>query len=364
MAGALGISVVDVLLACLGCREGTLIRFHGQPYHFRCVPADQRRSQPPAPAPESALKLRFLEDLHERFEPKKKTAGRLRGPYWVPPMPGITGAVEVPRSGAWQRGGMGPERPWVVLDRTAAFPSAASAVDVAHGCLVHNPDATTYQGLPGFYKVMWHHWEEEDMPHPLGSDDWRCSRVHERWVPHTRAALLQKLADAGRYPDGFITDAYTCAVVDGKPDRTDLKKWAGHVRDTRKAVIAKYGRESAEYVAVKRNFSQAVTMMTGKWEAGQGRMFHPSCRVRRPDWGLAIPDLSSVTMWLRCDQARQIVTDLGRPELAPYGMRNVDELLVPAEALPLLEEHMRPGGRDLIDPAGVELGTFKVKAAA
>jgi hypothetical protein len=358
MAAAAGISVMTALVACLGCGRDTKVRFNGQPYHFGCVPAGQLQA---ASAP--ALKLRFLEDLHETWAPKKKTAGRLRGPFWVPPLPGITDAVEV-SGGSWQREGAGCDLPMVVLDRTAAFLSAAASVDVTHGCLVHNPGETTYQGLPGFYKVMWHPWAEENMPHPLGSWDWRTTREHERWVPHTRASLLQRLADAGRYPDGFITDAYTCAVVDGKPDRTDLKNWAHHVRKTREAVIDRYGRDSEEYAAVKTNFSQAVTMMTGKWTAGSGRSFHPSCRVRRPDWGMAIADLSDVTMWMRCDQARQIVTDLRRPHLAPVAIRNVDELVIPAEALPILEEHMRPGGRDLIDPKGIKLGTFKVKTAA
>lgn len=368
MAGAAGITVVNALLACLGCKIPTKVRHFGKPYHFGCLPPDRAKrmdfQEPQAPA----LKLRFLEDLHDTWAPKKKTAGRLRSPYWMAPAPPITESVETP-GWSWKRPGdyLGPR---AVLDRTASFLSAASSVEVAHGALVPNPGCGLYDGLPGFYKVMWHPWEEEGIEHPLGGWDWRTTREHERWVPHTRAALLQELARAGRYPDGFITDAYTCAADDaGKPDRTDLKKWARHVQGTRKAVIDRYGRydesqpdgQTREYKAVKTNFSQAVTMMTGASSAGQGRSFKPSCRVRRPDWGMAISDLSAVMLWRRADQARQIAKDLGRPDLGPVEMRNVDELVVPVEVLPYLREHIRPGGRDLIDQAGIELGTFKVK---
>lgn len=377
-----GISVeAGVLKPCKGCGEPTKVRFNGEPYQFRCVPPEAVAAYEQRPAgAEEKLRLRFLEDLHDRFGPKKRKwddaigKHRLRNPYWMAPMPPITDLVQT-SSWSWRREGVDPEQAFAILDRTAAFLSAASSVDVAHGALVHNPEAAVYQGLPGFYKVVWHPWEETAIEHPLGPWPRHVEGDRVLWVPHTRAALLHRLATAGRYPDGFILDAYTCAVgEDGKPDRTDLKKWAAHVRDRREQVIAKYGRydqgrpdgQTLEYKAVKTNFSQAVTMMTGSWAPGKSRIFNPTCRVRRTDWGLAISDLSAVILWGWCDDARQVVTDLGHPELAPVAMRNMDEIVVPAAAVDLLTTTPRSGGRRplTVDPAGITLGTFKVKKAA
>ena len=50
------------------------------------------------------------------------------------------------------------------------------------------------------------------------------------------------------------------------------------------------------------------------------------------------------------------------PELPPVALRNVDELVIPAEALPLVTRDDGGKVRPLrIDQDGRQLGTFKVK---
>ena len=363
------VTIATAARPCLGCGEPTKVRVDGLPYTWSCFLT--KNPQPAAGARAPKMSLRFLEDLHDTYAPKKRIEGRMRAPWWQPPAPEITDRVQT-AGWSWRLPPVPGAGVLAVLDRTAAYLSAAASIDVTHGCLVHTPEETTYQGLPGFYKVLWHPWTETGIEHPLGGWSWQDTDVHEMWVCHPRAQLLQRLADQGRYPDGFILDSYTCGRDDaGKARSVRLDKWAGHVQTTRKMIIEKYGRydtsqsdgQTIEYKAVKTNFSQAIALMTGRWEPGKGRTFNPTVRVRRPDWGMSIGELSATTLWGWCDDIRQVVEDAGRPELAPVGMRNVDELLVPYEALELITTTPRSGGRKplRIDPEGIELGTFKVK---
>lgn len=364
MAGREGVTIAAEPAPCTGCGEPTKVRIFGKAGHAKCIPEEA--------AAGGAVKFRFLDDLTGAYAPKRRTEGRLRTPWWQPPMPEITDLVQT--SGwSWSLPPIPSTGHLAVLDRTAAFLSSLSSVQVAHGALVHTPDETTYRGLPGFYKVTAHPWQEYGTPHPLGA----CAREVETgtavWVPHPRAQLLQQLADQGRYPDGFIVDAYTCGreKETGKAREVRLDKWAGHLQTVRRAIIERHGRYdesrengmTLEYEAFKIGFSQAITLMKGTKLAGQPRAWKPNVLQRRPDWGWAVEDLSACTLWRWCDDSRQVMTDLGRPELSPVAMRNVDELVVPLQALELLTTTPRSGGRRplTVSPAGIALGTFKVK---
>lgn len=346
------------MLPCEVCTEPTIIRFNKKPGHFKCI-GERELAVANSTAPAPRVKTAFLEVLHEQFGPKKKVQGKVRGPWWAPPMPQITDLVRT--SGwAWSRPFDGEV---AILDRNAAFLAGASSVDVAHGCLVHSPDERVFHGLPGFYKVVVQPWAERHIPHPLGAAG-RLELGSEVWVPHPRAQLLQRLADQGRYPEGSIIDAYTSGRdEEGRPRCVRLNKWAGYVNDVRADVLRRCGAESEEYDRVKRSYGQAFELMCGKWEPGKGRSFNPSVKVRRPDWGMAAEDQTTVTLWNWADDCHQVMTDAGCPDLVPVGLRNVDELLVPAAAVDTLITVQRAGGRAplRLDQEGVQLGTFKIK---
>lgn len=343
-----GVTFAQEKLPCVcGCGLAVTVRVHGRPG------LAMHLLERPAPDPQDALVHRFLDDLREPHLWPSRTRGRDRSaePYWYPPETDVTDLVRT--SGwTWSRPGGGPV---AVLDRSGAWPSAASSVSVAHGRLHRAPTPDRFTGYPGFYKVIVYRWSETHVPHPLGPA--ARGDAAAVWVPHPRAQLLQRLADAGRYPEGFIDDAW----ISTEPARLD--RWATHINRARIAALQQYGRGSEQYeLGVKARMSQAVTLIIGTKRPGQPRTYVPGV-PHRPDWGLAIQDQASVSLWSWADDCYQVVRDAGRPELGPVGMRNVDELLIPQEAVPLVTTLPRAGGRPplKIDPDGLKLGTFKIK---
>lgn len=317
---------------CGGCGVATVLLVNGQPWHWgnmygTCKTLPREWNRP-----------RFLNDLERTHAPLRRVNGTMRKPYWRPDMPGITEQIVVP-GWAWQRPFQGNA---TVLDRSGAWISAAASVDVAHGELAHTGEIE-FAGAPGYYKVNVYPWLEENVPSPLGASLEGQDTV---WLPAPRVVLLTELAREGRWADASIIDSYTC------PAKARLTKWIDHVKAVRTDALQTYGRDSAEYDQVKIAFSQAVALMVGTPEPGQGRKWR--CGVHRPDWAFAIQDLSAVTLWRWADRCRKVAP--GEP---PVALRNVDELVIPTAALEALTT---VGERPLeIDPTGIKLGTFKVK---
>jgi len=315
-----------------------MVRVEGQPYTYACAVADGLK---PAIPGEPAKPLRLLAELENACAPMFRYPGRgPRRPYWTAPMPGMLEQLVVPAF-SWRREHTGPVS---VLDRNAGFLSAASSVDVAHGELAQTGPCDSYPGRPGFYQVQWYPWADEFTPHPLGRD----AHKGTLWVPAPRYALLGQLTEQGRWPDSTALDSYTGA------ESVRLDKWAKHVSRLRAAALTDHGPDSEEYEAVKVAFSQAVQVMAGTWEPGHGRKFGSVCQ--RADWTYSIQDLHHVTMWKWADRCAQ----LGHPAV---GIRNIDELLVPVDALDVITTHKAQGAaRPLeLDPTGVRLGSFKLK---
>lgn len=283
---------------------------------------------------------RILDALETDFAPMR--GGRV--PFWRPELPGITDIVHTLSGWTWSREYDGDV---VSLDRSGAYIAAASSVTVAHGPLTHTGPLDRFDGRPGYYLVDVHPWhEEESLPHPLGRPI-----KDQLWVPHPTVALLVDLADAGRWPDVTILDSYT-----GDPCR--LKDWAQHINALRTHAITGYGRDSDQASAVKESYGMAFSMMLGSWnEAGTGRVW--KCKARRPDWTHSIYAQSSATLYRWADDIRQMVP----ADLRPVGLKNVDELVIPAAALEIVTTTERPGGRKpmVIDADGLRLGSFKVK---
>ena len=286
---------------------------------------------------------RILAALEGEYAPVRR---RQREPYWRPPLPGMTFAADVITSWEWERPYSGEV---AVLDRSGSFVAAASSVRVAHGKLEHTGPCE-FDDRPGYYLAQVHPWHESDsLPHPMG--EWG-SRQAEVWVPAPAIALLRDLADAGRWPDVTVLDSYT-------GDGVRLSKWAtGFVNTLRAEAITEYGRDSDQYAAVKTGFGQALALMLGRQGDEQRREWH--CKARRPDWTHAIQAQSAATLWRWADDCLTVAPDLG-----PVSLRQVDELVIPQAALEIVTVTNRSGGRAPlgIDPAGIKLGTFKVKAA-
>lgn len=349
-------TIVSVALACLGCEIPTKIRFDGEPWHFAC-----RLREAPALAA-AFVTPRFLTDLEGAYQPKRMHQGKMVGPWWRPPMPEVMDLVRTSQW-SWKIPYTGPR---ASLDRSGSWISAAASVDVAHGPLAHT-GAVGWTGAPGVFNVEWFPWTEEGVPHPLGGAEAYAKKHGSVWVPHPRMQLLCQLAAQGRWPADTAVDSWTAAPgEDGKPAKVRLTRWTDHVKTVRAAALRAYprtaeGEDSPEYKAVKDRFAQAVTMMIGERNPGAGRRW--KCGAHRPDWGLSIQDQSAVTLWRWCDDFGQIARKIDRPDLAPVAMLNVDEILVPADAVEVFTTTKRPGGKKplQLDPTGIELGTFKVK---
>lgn len=291
--------------------------------------------------------LRLLSALEGPYSPRRRDdSGTLRAPYWRPPLPGITFAAHVVSSWGWTRPYDGVV---AVLDRSGAFVAAASSVEVAHGALQHTGPLEQFEGRPGYYLLDVHPWAEQDvLPHPLSGFG---SRQEQVWVPAPTVALLRSLERQQRWPDVTVLDSYTAAPV-------RLRDWATFVNQLRASAIEEFGRDSDEYGAVKDAYGQALSLMLGSpAEHGTGREWR--CRAQRPDWTHHIQAQASATLWRWADDCRNLA-----PDLAPVALRNVDELVIPHDALAIVTTTPRTGGRPplQIDPDGLKLGSFKVKA--
>ena len=224
--------------------------------------------------------------------------------------------------------------------------AVASSATVAHGPLTHTGPLDEFEGLPGYYLIPVYPWREGDsLPNPLGH-----ATGDEVWVPAPTVTRLAELVDAGRWPDVAILDSYT-----GPGAR--LTDWTRYVNALRAHAIRTYGRDSDQYAEVKIAFGQAMSLMLGSDDPGRGRSW--KCKAQRPDWTHTIQAQASAMLHRWADRCRQVA-----PEHAPVMLRNVDELVVPTPALDIVTTMTAPGaaGPLAIDPEGIKLGTFKVKA--
>jgi hypothetical protein len=308
-------------------------------------------------------RLRILAALEGRQDNRDGQRGRIipgpfaprrakRAPWFQPWRDGIPPAVDtalIVSAWGWDRDYSGPA---VVLDRSGAWVAGLASATFAHGALTQTgPWDGTGAVRPGYYLVSVYPWTEPGMPAPLGmaSPDTRV------WVPAPTMGLLRELADAGRWPDPGAADSWT-----GEPCR--LTEWAGLTRELRRYAIEVHGRDSDAYGAVKRAFGQAMSLLKGGWAedtAAPRKVW--KCLAQRLDWPDHAETQAAVTMWRAADECLR----LAGPELGPVAVgRNIDELVIPAAALDTVTGSILPGKNRppvRLDPAGIELGTFKVK---
>jgi hypothetical protein len=324
--------------ACGGCGEPTVLRVAGLPWH----PGDMAGRCPTLPPDlASGEDLRLLTALEKQFPPLRTIGGRPRAPFWRPSTPGVLNALQHTPGWAWQREYTGPV---IVLDRSGAWIAAASSADVAWGALECTGPMEEYDKGAGFYEVGNYPWHET-LPHPLGR--YRAGQ-ETAWVTGPRVGLLADLAAEGRWPDATIRNSYTGLKV-------RLTRWATYVNGLRTAAIQQHGRDSEEYDRIKIAFSQAITLMLGTHDPGRGRVW--KCGCQRPDWGYTIQDQAAVTVWRWADRCYKASGEY------PVALRNVDELLIPADTYEQVTTVRVPGAATplQIDDTGCKLGTFKIK---
>jgi hypothetical protein len=271
-----------------------------------------------------------------------------RGPWWQATLPPASNLVKI-TNWNWRRDGY--DGPALVLDRSGAHPSAASSVTVAHGALTHTgpiPELPAGTLAPGYYQVEAQHWHETALPCPLPGIK-PGTRV---WVPGPRAQLLRDLTTAGRWADGGALDSHT-----GQPVR--LTAWAGYIGDLRRYARAVHGRGNLPDEVVKIAFGQAMGLLNGSWiddpDDGAARRVW-KCKARRMDWKHAVEDQSAVTLWRVADECLTLA-----PGSGPLALRNMDELVIPAAALPIVTQVRDGRAAVRIDESGIGFGTFKTK---
>jgi hypothetical protein len=301
---------------------------------------------------EMMSKLHIPRALEKTHAPMRRgDDGRMHYPYWRPELPGMLDTAHVVTGWHWEREYDGPV---TVLDKSGAWIAAASSVEVAHGALDHT-GACEFTGRPGYYLITVYPWTETGMPHPLSLPDTapQWSPGDQVWVPAPTVALLRDLVEAGRWPDVDVIDSYTSPGV-------RISEWTRHVNELRTYAVRTYGRDSAQYEAVKRQYGQTMSLMVGRpKENGIGREW--SFGIQRPDWTHAIQAHAAAMLWRRADQCRQVA-----PDAAPVSLRHVDELVIPSAALEAVTTTPPPGAARpaiTIDPEGLDLRSFKVKAA-
>jgi hypothetical protein len=287
--------------------------------------------------------VRLLSALETTHAPMRRTDNaRMSGPYWRPELPGMLGAAQVVTGWHWSREYAGD---LVVLDRSGAWVAAASSATVAHGQLDHTGPLDVFEGRPGYYQVPVYPWHEEaSLPNPLGHVTGDTT-----WVPAPTVARLIELAESDRWADVTILDSYT-------GDGVRLTDWTRYVNALRAHAIRTHGRDSDQYAEVKIAFGQAMSLMLGSDDPGRGRTW--KCNCQRPDWTHTIQAQASAMLHRWADRCREVA-----PDHAPVMLRNVDELVIPAAALPIVTTVAAAGaaGPLAIDQEGIKLGTFKVK---
>jgi len=144
-----------------------------------------------------------------------------------------------------------------------------------------------------------------------------------------------------------------------------LTEWGRFIREARRYALENYGYGSSAYLAIKEAFAMSLAMMAGELAADTTRPVRvwKKCWMQRIDWRHQIITHSAVATWRTMDRCLDLAG--GNPDLAPIGMRNKDELIIPDNgAAELFTTTPYPGGTRppvRIDPTGVELGTWKIK---
>lgn len=275
---------------------------------------------------------------------------RRRSPYWRPRPAPCARECHTP-AWNWTHGAYeeGMQLDLTFLDANAAFVSAASSAQFAHGELVHTGAMAGPCKLPGYFRIDAHSWSDGRIVSPLGS----AELGDKVWVAHPTLELLQKLSEDGYWPEVRIHDSWTCS------ETVRFRAWATAVNVDRAEALRriewaeKEGTEADQaeawegYETIKTGYSMAVQLMLGPSERGTAKS-----SVKRPDWYHTIHAQHAASTWRKtwkCVEAGYI----------PVMMGSVDEVVWLTQDFLSLTTFDAPLLK--MDQSGIALGAWKVK---
>lgn len=278
-----------------------------------------------------------------------------RSAYWRPKPPPVARECYTP-TWSWTHHAYDEclDLDLTTLDANAAYLSAASSANFAHGELTRTGPQSAFNGWPGYYRVDAWHWNHTGIVSPLGMADLE----DKVWVAAPTVELLVQLSDQGTWPGVHIHDSWLC------PQKTRLREWATAVNIDRAAALrdisAHPDHDSREVAGhcpcdaciwydqgIKQGYAKAVQMMKGVDDQSQAKS-----KVRRPDWYHTIHAQSAASIW------RRVWSCLQR-QFTPVMMGDTDEVTW------LTEDYQRLVTLDKsplrIDQSQISLGTWKIK---
>jgi hypothetical protein len=254
------------------------------------------------------------------------------------PMPPMIKEVHVP-SWDWKSPAYDRNAKTILVDRNAAYVSAASSVRVAHGALDNTGPIPFDNKRVGYWCVDFAGTDEEgmrdrwayrdDLMSPLGTgrNRLRC------WLAHPTANLLDELAEDGKFAPLRIVDSWTST------EGVALSKWSTGVQNHRLGLMDAGTEEELEQF--KKDYSKVVQMLL----TGEGFAY------RRGDWHHAIVAQFAATSWRtlwNCHKAGHGPVAAGSRDAAAFLPEDYDALTM-CEPSPLK-----------IDNTGRALGTWKI----
>lgn len=274
-------------------------------------------------------------------------------PLWQLPVPAalrsaVHGAL-VPVL-AWRRS-IAEGTPMTDIDGTAAYVSAASSAQFAHGRLQPAGVGGAADPIrPGYYLVDAHHWGAGAPGSPLGAADINSPRV---WVAAPTYGILRDLTrgsvwcEAGMWPDDTVYDSWQSETV------CRFTRWTNALRD-----IRAYAMEAGDgdvYEGLKLGYSQAVQM----WGTPPDPKGTPreKCEKKnlayRPDWAHTLRANHAANLWRRA----YVATQANHPPVAVGGTGHAtDGLAFTTSDLTALLSRSKPPFR--LDESRIALGTF------
>lgn len=277
----------------------------------------------------ATTRVRALDLLVKDFAPIL----RRREPFWRPMVAKCETDVYEP-AWSWRDRWVADENV-VVLDLVAAYLSAASTVQVAHGKLMPSGPLMFDRKRAGYWRIKIYPWCVPGIVSPLGT----ATLDQDAWLTTQTVSVLDDLAAEGYWPGIDVLDSWTC------PDTVRVRKWAEHLASLRREAI--YTHDTAAYDDLKVAYSQAVTLMG----------VDKRSRLYRPDWGRAIRTQHAANTWRKAWGAYL----MGH---GPVAAGTVDELAFRHSSIEWFTGRRLAGDRVpvKVDPTGTQLGSFRVKA--
>jgi hypothetical protein len=282
--------------------------------------------------------FRFLDVL------KRETPPLVHGrePYWRPVAAPVSARVTEP---AWSYrrevtphvdGPLRPRDHVVTIDATAAYVSAISTVEVAHGPLRTTGLREYDSRHVGLWRIETPTWNDARLFSPLGT----AHHPSTITVTTPTMRLLAQVADQGYMSLPKIVDSWTSTTS------CRLRAWSVRIAAARRAALVDPSY-AGEYEDVKTAYSQAVVLLGVKDKSP----------IYRPDWAQFIRAQHAANMWRKMWACTLTCGPI-------LGAGTVDEISITRRTMGIMDDMRERGMRPpiMIESHTTDrLGTFTVK---